>query len=326
MSENWICPKCKAYNPPRRQACWQCGHSPVKDTIHASQRFSLGRPLGKFILVTGIVIVLTGIAFLVNHLFFTTPPTHYELIWKVKKDQPIAYDVTMGSFGGGTLLPTLPLVSILEKNPHGNISVQLVANFAEQTPDVFSAQLPNQLIQDMEDISLLNGEITPEGKVASFYLAQEQKNILALFFELPGKPVKVGDTWPIDLNCITLSSSLFAELIIDNSEQVNQVTFTELTETPRGEQVAVLDYSIIESVEGKLIPYQSFSATEPVSISIKCSFIGRGHFLISQGRWEQFSGEWSTQTSWPTTSELTQPFALTPLDQVPEYSSTLETK
>lgn len=326
MSQNWICSKCKAYNPPRRQACWQCGHSPAKDASHTSQRLSLGSPLGKFILVIGIAIILTCIVFLINHLFFTTPTTHYELIWKIEEDQPIAYNVTMGLFGSNILSSTWPIFSILEKNPHGDISVQIVADLTEQNQDDLSAQWLNQLMQGVENISLLSGEITPEGKVASFYLAQEQKNILALFFELPGRPVKVGDAWPIDFNCIALKDSLFAELTINNSEQANQVTFAEITETPSGEQVAVLDYSIIESVEGKLTPYQPFSATEPVSISVKCSFIGRGHFSISQGRWKQFSGEWSTQTSWPTTSELTQPFALTPLDQVPEYSSILETE
>ena len=171
MTENWICPKCKAYNPPRRQACWQCGHSPAKDTSHTSQRFSLGKPLGKFILGIGIVIILTCIVFLINHLLFTTPTTHYDLIsttstshydliWKIEEDQPIAYDVTMDMFGSSTLSSTWSIVSILEKNPHGNISVKMVADFAEQKSDDLSAQWPNQLIQGAEDISLLNGEIT----------------------------------------------------------------------------------------------------------------------------------------------------------------------
>jgi hypothetical protein len=31
MSSNWICLNCKAYNPPRRQVCWQCG------TLHAER-------------------------------------------------------------------------------------------------------------------------------------------------------------------------------------------------------------------------------------------------------------------------------------------------
>jgi hypothetical protein len=25
MSTNWVCPQCNAYNPPRRNRCWQCG-------------------------------------------------------------------------------------------------------------------------------------------------------------------------------------------------------------------------------------------------------------------------------------------------------------
>ncbi len=280
----------------------------------------------------------------------TPPEISYELNWKIEEGQPIAYNTAMEVSISNTSVdfdrifnssqsgegneaashfqemfenlqnsqPTYSIVSILEKNARGNISIKMVLDnveIPEQKSDDLRGQEFSQLLKGMEGRIQLQGEVTPEGEIASPHLAQQQKNLLALFFELPGRPVKVGDTWQIDLTCITVNSAQFT---IENSDGTNQVTFTEITETPEGELVAILDYLVAESVEGEqTIP---FFSEKPVPASMKCSFIGRGQFLIEQGRWQQFSAEFTIQTTGVMTADVTQHLALSPLGQVPEYS------
>lgn len=273
----------------------------------------------------------------------------YELNWKIEENQPIAYNTAMevsdcctevdydrifnfGQFDEGedttphfeemfedlqNNQPSYSIVSILEKKPDGNISVKMVLDnveMPEQETEASMGQWYAQMLQGMEGSVQMQGDITPEGEIASPYVAQQQKNLLALFFELPVGAVKVGDTWQIDLTCITLNSAQFK---IDNSDQVNQVTLREITETSEGEPVAILDYLIAESVEGEqTIP---FFSNEPVPTTMKCSFVGRGEFLIEQGKWQAFSAENTVETTGVVTSNVTQQLALTPLDEVPEY-------
>ena len=272
----------------------------------------------------------------------------YQLNWKIEENQPIAYNTAMEvsdccatvdydrifNFAGGDEgdgagshfeemfaslqknQPTYSLISILEKKPDGNISVKMVLDnveIPEQEAEDSMGQWYGQMLQSMAGTVQLQGDITPEGAIASPYLAQQQKNLLALFFELPVGAVKVGDTWPIDLICITLNSAQFT---IENSDNVNQVTLKEITETPAGESVAILDYLIAESVEGEMAP---FFSTESVPTTMKCSFLGRGEFLIEAGKWRAFSAEYTIQSTGIITADVTQQLALMPLDEVPEY-------
>ncbi len=273
----------------------------------------------------------------------------YELNWKIEENQPIAYNTAMevsdccttvdydrlfnfGQFGEDddasspfeemfedlkNNQPSYSIVSILEKKPDGNISVKMVLDnveIPEQGSEASMGQWYGQMLQGMEGSVQLQGDITPEGEIASPYVAQQQKNLLALFFELPVGAVKVGDTWQIDLTCIALNSAQFT---IENSDRVNQITLKEITETPEGEPIAILDYLIAESIEGEqTIPFLS---NEPVPTTMKCSFLGRGEFLIEQGKWQAFSAENTIQTTGIVTSNVTQQLALTPLDEVPEY-------
>jgi hypothetical protein len=164
----------------------------------------------------------------------------------------------------------------------------------------------------MEGSVQLQGEITPEGAIASPYIAQRQKNLLALFFELPVTPVQIGDSWQIDLTCIMLNSAQFT---IEDSDKVNQVMLTDVVETSDGSLVAILDYAIVESVKGE---QSTFFNSEAVPTTMKCSFLGRGEFLIGQGRWKTFSVENRIQSTGMITSDVTQHLGLSLLDEVPE--------
>lgn len=258
--------------------------------------------------------------------------TLYDLTWKVEAGHPITYSIALGyaisntsidfeklsgmdqadvaqlrmmqMFGEmvnsvGKRQNTYSVVSTLDKTPQGNISVKMAL-------DEESVGSPEAFEQSMlGGMALLQGEMTPDGTITSDYIGQQQRNLLALLFGLPGKPVKVGDTWPIDLVCIYTDASQFT---VKKSEKDNRVTFTEVGRTAEGRPIAVLEYEIVELLEGdQTIPVFS---KEPVPGSFTCNVSGRGEFLIDEGRWKQFSAVFTIKVTGIVTSDITQSFTL----------------
>jgi hypothetical protein len=206
------------------------------------------------------------------------------------------------------------MVSILQKNPAGNISVKMIVDEVEQAESEIDNPLENslnQMVSQMEGTVQLRGELTPEGTIASFYLEQRQRNLIAMLFELPSNPVHVGDSWEIDVNCVSMGNGFIAS----NAARINRVELTSVSENAEGQSVAQLEYVIIETVEGDFqLPFSDES--NPTSMS--CSFLGQGSFLIEEGRWEQFVGEFQVQATGLMESNLVQQLALTPLGDIPE--------
>jgi hypothetical protein len=219
-----------------------------------------------------------------------------------------------GQLSSITLPQTASLISILERNARNNITVKMIVDsvtMGENPPEDALSESMNQLMQRMVGTVQIQGEITPEGSIASFYLEQRQRNLLALFFELPSQPVRVGDKWALDMNCIEMGSG-FA---VNNAERINQVEFTALSSTPEGKPIAVLDYLIVESVDGTFV---SAGSPEGASVAMTCSFVGQGQFLIEEGRWHQLTGEMAINSTGLMAANGIQPFALMPLAEVPQ--------
>lgn len=209
---------------------------------------------------------------------------------------------------------TFSMISILEKNPQDNISVKMIVDeigLSENESDNAINEGLNQLMGAMEGTVQLRGELTPDGAISSFYLEQNQRNLIAIFFELPIKPVQLGENWEIDVNCIAMGNGFIAT----NADQVNRVEFTGLTENDEGKAIAILDYLIAETVEGD---FQTPFSDEVVPTSMTCTFLGQGLFLIEEGRWEQFTGEFAIKATGMLESDVIQHFALIPLENVPE--------
>jgi len=269
-------------------------------------------------------------------------PISYSLDWKLDDNEVIAYKTAMNlvddaettvSFDWGQFLGedidygefnqelsklTTPeissFISILKPNEQGNISVQMIVGEVNSVENSESSALNdalNNMMQSMEGTVQLRGEITPAGAIDSFYLEPRQKNLLAIFFELPTYPVKVGDTWQLDFNCLSMGAGFIAE----HSEKTNQVEFVYVSKTADDEVVAVLDYMMLEYVEGT---FKNPLSEDVTPTSMTCGFLGRGQFLIEQGRWEQFVGEFMISSMGLMTTDNTQEFALTPLNEIPE--------
>ena len=223
----------------------------------------------------------------------------------------------LSAISGMNLPESGSMISVLSKNEQGNIAIKMILHevtFAENDAGDFFGQAFNDMMEQMQGTVQLRGAVQPDGAVASFYLENRQRNLISLFFELPTTPVRVGDTWQLDFNCISMGATFIAE----NAHRVNQVTLTDLTETDDGRRIAVLDYVLIESVDGVFGTSLSDDGSS-VATSMTCSYIGRGHFLIDEGRWQQLVGEFSILSAGGLmNSNVTQRLALAPLDNLPD--------
>lgn len=274
----------------------------------------------------------------------------YSLDWKIDANAPVGYKTAMNpaegsdttiTFNFGTPIPgndifnalsqqfsnlklpqTTSLISILKLNPQGNISVKMILDQVN-LPDASSSdtlgQMLSQQMQSMVGTVQLRGELTPDGEISSFYLDQNQRNLLAIFFELPTGMVHVGDTWSLDFHCISMG----AGYIGDTSQKINKVKFSGLSQTPDGKPIAILDYVMAESVNGSFQAGFTNNST-PTPTSMTCSFVGRGEFLIEQGHWQQLIGDFSIKATGIMQSDATQHFALMPLEEIPQQYVGLE--
>ena len=268
--------------------------------------------------------------------------TAYSLDWKIAPGEMVAYKTAMNQ--GAEFSPSISvnldklfsdtpdfkdlsqqlsklslptassLISILEPTAQGNIAVRMILDdikIPDNAPTDAMTQSFNQAMQNMEGTVQLRGEMTPDGAISSFYLEQHQRNLLAIFFELPTGSVHVGDSWGLDFNCIQMGAGFSA----NTAAKVNRVAFSGLTQTADGKPIAILDYALVESVDGS---FQSLLSDKASPSSMTCSFLGRGQFLIEQGRWQQLVGEFAITSTGVMESNAVQQFALTPLETIPE--------
>lgn len=68
----------------------------------------------------------------------------------------------------------------------------------------------NEMVDMMQKMSggvMLRGAVYEDGSIESFYVKNDQRNLIALFFQLPDKAVRIGDTWSIDVNFISMDQN-----------------------------------------------------------------------------------------------------------------------
>ncbi|MEM9954741.1 MAG: hypothetical protein AAF846_24245 [Chloroflexota bacterium] len=265
------------------------------------------------------------------------------LNWILGEDELLAYATTMESIQDADaqsdtetlltmdegslsdLLPDIPIpasnayTSILNLNEQGNINIRMILDevtYAEEDEELADENPFTSLLGQMEGTVQLRGVVQPDGAIASFYNQSRQRNLVAMFFELPTSPVQIGDTWQLDFNCISMGLGF----IPDTADKINEVTLTDITQTAEGERVAVIDYRLIETVEGIMDPSFALSDdSEEIPVSMECYYIARGHFLIDEGRWQQLIGEFAVISDGGfMTSSNVQRVALMPLADFPD--------
>jgi len=187
---------------------------------------------------------------------------------------------------GGNLITTL-------KESRRNIidiEMKLVSDKHKAANDTSAGSEFRSLINQMSAGIMLRGAIHEDGTIESFYTADSQKNLIANFFELPGKPVKVGDSWPLDIHFISTDQYFKC----DSSFKRNKVTVVSITNKD-GDTDVVLNYDILEFVHGNEdVP---LFGNHPIETSMKFGFKGVAVFSIEKGRWISFDGVLSESSS-----------------------------
>jgi hypothetical protein len=157
----------------------------------------------------------------------------------------------------------------------------------------------------------LRGEIDDAGSLRSFHLPFQQKNLLAFFLELPKDPVQAGDAWPLQVNLISMGHGFLCRKM----GRTNQVRLSAITKGPGGEPIAVLDYVVVETVEGE---FKMPTADKAEPAAMKMAFLARGEFSIPRGKWLRFRGRLKSTATGVMTTDVEQDLALEPLEEIPE--------
>ena len=207
--------------------------------------------------------------------------------------------------------------TILKAAGGGNIAIQMVLGKLEMPEvDPKQAEEIKKKFAAMEGTVQLRAQMDAAGQVTSFYLANGQKNLVAMLFELPVKPVRPGDEWSIHVNLVTMGGAFVCEKM----SHVNRVKLVSLEKTADGDILAVMDYCIVEGAKGHL-PIMGEGEKKPFGMI--GAFVGRGEFLVNKGTWKRLNGRMRIK-SVGEDFDANQNVILEPMEKVPEEMLKLE--
>jgi hypothetical protein len=259
------------------------------------------------------------------------------LKWKVGKDEKLSYNTIMRdvdsssfemNFGnvfgdsskervdkGAALLKKMQqdiqnqnYVTTLSNKGHGIIDV-VMSTKPQDTQNDSSGNKGlalNKLLPSMNQGVVLRGAVYETGGVESFWVKSSQKNLIALLFELPTSPVKVGDKWPLYVNLIENDQNFDC----DSSYKINEVTLTDIKRV-NGETIAVLRYNIAEYVKGIFnVPSMFGNQGGPKDTKMKLTHQGTAEFSVDKGRWVMYDAIMTFEATGVMTANKKTRFAL----------------
>lgn len=199
----------------------------------------------------------------------------------------------------------------LEKDKKGVINIEVMPHSDKTPNDTSGNEGFSQLVKAMSTGVALRGAIDESGNIKSFYLRNDQANIIAMLFQLPGKPVKVGDTWEVGTNLISMDQNFKC----DSSFRKNEAKVSSV-EKIKDDQVVTIYYNIEEFVAG------SFSMPFPqpgqgiknnvVETSMKMTYKATARFSIKRGRWLSYDGVLKTVNDGLMSGHSSMKYALMP--------------
>lgn len=203
-------------------------------------------------------------------------------------------------------------ITILSNKGNGVIDIVMTTKPKEPTTDTKNDTTDSKedgsmkLMQSMNQGVMLRGSVYETGGIHSFWVKSSQKNLIALFFELPTKPVKIGDKWPLDIDLIANDQNFDC----DSSYKVNEVTLTDIKKV-NAETIAVLKYNIVEYVKGNFNA-PSFLGNEGGQNETIMKFTHQGiaEFSIDKGRWVTYDGIMSFEATGIMTANKKTKFTL----------------
>jgi len=268
--------------------------------------------------------------------FMSQAQDYYDLNWKLKNDEKIAYLTVMEQIDSKVEFPAifesfqnalrdntdseefdfnqffeplykgianLSMITILQRQ-HDWIDVCLIRENLDESESIDSTAF-QQILKGIQ----LRGVLSTNGDIMSFYTKSDQKNLLAVFFQLPSHPVSIGDKWEIDLNWITTDHNFKC----DSMNRVNEVELIGIKNV-NNDTIAVLKYKNYERIIGNFnIPF----ANETVPTMFDMRYDAICEFSISKGRWRSYSGILSYISTGYQNAEYKQKYALIEKKDIP---------
>jgi hypothetical protein len=211
----------------------------------------------------------------------TTPQDTTDILAKFVKivssiDSPTAYTTDL----------------VLNSKNHNLINITLYkGNIYKGSTSIFSDKL------------VARGCITTKGTIAANYYQTDKTNSIAMLFELPGRPVKVGETWPVHVKLIEMEQKFVADATAD----INKA-YVEAVAQVNGNDIATIRYEIASYVSGNNISsledMMGVQGNNTMFLSI--SHAGRARFNITTGRLESYEGITTTESDGSFMDEKSQ--------------------
>jgi hypothetical protein len=201
----------------------------------------------------------------------------------------------------------MPLITRLSKKNEKVIDIEMSLDNKPSVKKSKADSTANEMVDMMQKMSggvMLRGAVFEDGSIESFYVKNDQRNLIALFFQLPTKLIKVGDTWSIDVNFISMDQNFKC----DTSFKQNKVTLIDVKNTGI-ERIAVLKYDLAEFVSGDF-GSSMFATTNGNKTMMKMKYQAIGEFSLDKGRWTAYQGIITVTSSGFMSQTSTKNFSL----------------
>jgi hypothetical protein len=260
-----------------------------------------------------------------------------QLRWKVPKGAPLGYEYVTQSVAGSNALrldtkslkdagivkqrrraifdlklpPEMVMAAVLSSKGGEDLSAKVLVTRLDTRKMPRKSKMEREVAKMMEGMVgtvQARATLTGWGLVTS-ELKREQRNLVAIMFELPARPVAVGDTWTHSADLVKMGEGFEGK-----SEVINRVEFVALEKEAEGRTVAVIDFTLAERHDGQ---FMNRGLKKPVPSFMEVSHVGRGEFLVEEGRWRKLAGRMTTKAGGVATMDSEAQFSLTPLDPIP---------
>ena len=284
----------------------------------------------------GIIFLLIAPLFL-----FGQHEKDFNLEWKISSDEKIAYETVMNVIDTNTFKFAFNFSPPKESTNNNSDDVQdelqqfqdemlkahlnygyiTLLSEDEQNSDFFDLKMigyrkadakeTDDILSNIRNGVQLRGKINKKGNLESWYLKKAQKNLVSILMELPTHTVKVGDTWSIEVNLLSMDQSFEP----DTFSRKNEVTLVDV-EIINGEEIAILKYDIESYVSGNM--YSPFlDSNEGLPTYLYMTHKGIAKFNITKGRWADYNCLMHIDLNGPVKQVATTLFKLTPISVIP---------
>jgi hypothetical protein len=175
-------------------------------------------------------------------------------------------------------------VTVLTNKGNDVIDVEMISK-SNDNDSVETKNSIMKLLQNLNNGIVLRGSVYATGGIHSFWIKTSQKNLISTLFELPAKPVKVGDCWPLAVNFIENEQNFKC----DSSYKLNKVTLVDIKKV-NNENIAVLKYDIVEYVKGIFNSPFGSAKSKLNELMIRFEHQALAEFSIDKGKWMSYDG------------------------------------